>query len=134
MGQSPVLLFDGNCHLCSGAVRFILRHERNPELLFASLDSAFASRLRSAYDLKEPFSDSLVLIESGRVLEKSEAALRICHYLKTPWNFSVVFYIIPRLIRDAVYDFIAHNRYKWFGRSETCMVPDSKHGSRFVDM
>ena len=132
--DQPVLLFDGHCHLCSGAVQFILKHESSPALIFASLQSAYALRLLSGSTVHDTLGNSLVLIENGRFFERSDAAIRICRYLRYPWKLLTILKIIPRAIRNLVYDFIARKRYRWFGRSEQCWMPDPKMTSRFRDI
>ena len=132
--DQPVLLFDGHCHLCSGAVQFILKHESEPVLLFAPLQSAYALRLLSKLTVPEAPGNSLVLVENDRVFERSDAAIRICNYLTYPWKILATLKIIPRAIRNLVYDFIARKRYRWFGRSEQCWVPHPTLKSRFRDI
>lgn len=121
-----IVLFDGVCNLCNHSVRFVI--ERDPEsyFRFASLQSDVAVELLSRYG-RAPVSappDSIVLIENGRVFESSTAALRIARRLRGAWKFLYFFIVIPRPIRDAVYRWIARNRYRWFGtREDVCLVP-----------
>jgi len=131
--ERPVLLFDGVCHLCHRSVQFVLRHERAPTLLFAALQSDTGRALLRDLEFPEGFLDSLVLFEDGRVFTRSEAALRVAGHLRAPWSWGRVFRIVPRVLRDPVYDWIARHRYRWFGRDdEACLVPDAGLRDRFL--
>lgn len=138
------MLFDGKCNLCNGAVQFMIDHERKPDLKFAPLQSDLAKQ-RLTEALGEETSkalvlgatgagdpDTIVVIEGGKAYTHSTAALHIAAHLKAPWRWAVVFYVFPRFIRDAVYRFIARNRYRWFGKSESCRVPTPELRARFV--
>lgn len=129
--SDPVVLFDGTCNLCNGAVQFIVDHERAPTLRFASLQSEAAAELLGA-PLPPGDPDSVVLVEDGATYTHSTAALRIARHLRAPYRWSVVFFVVPRLVRDAVYRFVAKNRYRWFGKSETCRVPTPELRARFL--
>lgn len=142
--RAPTVLFDGVCNLCNGAVQFIIDHERSPALRFAALQSdhgeqlltaafgaARAKELRAgASDQGDP--DSVILVEAGRGYSHSTAGLRIVRYLRAPWSWLYAFVVVPRPLRDAVYRFIARNRYRWFGKSETCRVPTPELRQRFI--
>lgn len=131
--ERPVLLFDGVCHLCHGSVKFVLRHERAPLLLFAALQSDTGRALLRDADLPSGFLDSLVLFDEGRMFTRSEAALRVCRHLRAPWSWARLFRILPRVLRDPVYDWIARHRYRWFGRDErVCLVPSVELRERFL--
>ena len=137
MAESPILLFDGVCNLCSSAVHFILERELSPTLRFCALQSDKGRALLQAHDMmhvianKDP--DSLVLIEDGKAYERSNAALRIAKYLRAPWRYGAVLLYVPRLLRDLVYRFIAHNRYRFFGKTDSCLVPTRELRARFAD-
>lgn len=117
----PVLFFDGECHLCQRTVQFVLRHEREPRLRFASLQSHYA-REHIPVKFLPPWSDSLVLWEKGRFYRKSQAALRLTYYLCMPWSLGYCLRWFPRVIGDPVYDFIAKRRYRWFGKIRSCAL------------
>lgn len=128
-----IVLFDGVCNLCNGAVRFIIRHDAKDQFRFASVQSDFAKQLLGKHHF--PFfykTDSIIFIEDGKVYLKSEAVLGIVRRLGGFWKLLVIFYVIPRFIRDGVYDFIARNRYKWFGKRNECMIPTEKLRRRFL--
>lgn len=126
-----VVLFDGVCNLCNAAVRFIIRRDPGGRLRFAALQSEAAAVLLAAQ--AEPLPDSIVLVEGGRVFTRSAAALRIARRLRFPWPLLYALIVVPRPLRDAVYGWIARNRYRWFGRSDQCMVPTPELRARFLD-
>jgi predicted DCC family thiol-disulfide oxidoreductase YuxK len=142
--EGPVVLFDGVCNLCSGVVRFVLDHERTPSLRFAALQSDLAAELleaafgaehakrlrQGAHGEGDP--DSIVLVEGLRGWTHSTAALRIARHLDAPWRWVSVLLIVPRPLRDLVYRWIARNRYRWFGKTETCRVPTPELRARFL--
>jgi predicted DCC family thiol-disulfide oxidoreductase YuxK len=130
----PVVLFDGVCNLCNGAVQFIVDRDPRGTLRFASLQSEPAAELLRAHGKAPPTGDpdSVVLIEDGRVYESSGAALRIARHLRAPWGLLYALVIVPRFLRDAVYRFIARNRYRWFGKSEQCRIPTPELRARFL--
>lgn len=131
--DKPVLLFDGHCNMCSSAVQFIARHEKNThKLLFASLQSPTGIELLQRYNIDPKKTDSLVLIENGKAYIKSSAALQTTKYLRGLYPLLTIFIAVPPFIRNAVYDYIAKRRYKWFGRSESCMLPDKEMAKRFL--
>jgi len=139
-----LVLFDGKCNLCNGAVQFMIDHERKPDMKFAPLQSDLAEkRLTEAVGetqskalvlgaTGEGDPDTIVVIENGKAFTHSTAALKIASHLKAPWRWAVVFYVMPRFLRDIVYRFIARNRYRWFGKSESCRVPTPELRARFV--
>lgn len=131
--DKPILLFDGHCNMCSSAVQFIARHEKKAhKLLFASLQSPTGLELLKQYNVDPVKTDSLVLIEHGKAYVKSSAALQTTKYLRGLYPLLIVFIAVPPFIRNAVYDYIAKKRYKWFGRSESCMLPDKEMAKRFL--
>jgi len=114
-----ILFFDGYCGLCNASVQFVLQHEKSAQLTFAALQSSFATeRLRAL----QPLPDSLVLYANGIYYTESDAALRLCKYMKWYLRWLVVFLVVPRIIRNGVYRWIAKKRYNWFGRTEYCSV------------
>lgn len=119
----PVVLFDGVCNLCNATVQFIIRRDKKNRFRFAPLQSAYGHKIKQTFDLDSNSLDSVVLIVSDRLYLKSEAALQIAKRLDGLWPIFFFFKIIPKFIRDAIYDWIARNRYRWFGKKETCMIP-----------
>lgn len=127
------VLFDGTCRLCSGSVRFILARETSPALRFASLQSQAAARLLEEHGLDPAAMDTLVLIEGGAAYSRSDAVIRIARHLRWPWRLGAVARVVPRFLRDRGYDLVARQRFRWFGRRETCFVPSPEIASRFLD-
>lgn len=130
----PVMLFDGHCNLCNGAVDFILSSEKAPSLKFASLQSDAGRALleKHGVTLPEGDPDSVLLVEDGVVWERSDAGLRIARHLAFPWSLVGAFGWVPRAVRDGVYKFIARNRYRWFGRKDTCRIATPAEKARFL--
>lgn len=135
MGESPpaVLLFDGVCNLCSGAVRFIIPRDPRGRFHFASLQSAAGERLVSELRIDRQALDSVILIEDGRWYAESDAILRITGLLGGAWRLFGAFRLIPRPLRDRLYRLVARNRYRWFGRKEVCWLPTPELRARFLD-
>ena len=131
--DKPIILFDGICNLCQGSVQFVLKHDKKRQFLFASLQSTIATELISSYQNTSPRTDSFVLVENGKMYMRSTAALRVCRRLNgwLPLLYGLI--IIPRFIRDVVYDLVARNRYKWFGKLNECWVPTPELSARFLD-
>ena len=137
MDDAPtIILFDGVCNLCSGTVRFLVKRDRAARFRFASLQSDAARRICREHRLPEPSApdpDSIIVIAGGRALERSDAALAIAARLPYPWPLLGILRILPRALRDWAYRIVARNRYRWFGRSDTCMVPTPELRARFID-
>ncbi len=132
--SNPVLLFDGVCNLCKGSVRFVIERDPDKRFRFASLQSAIAKELLGPEEAHATEDlDSVILIDADGVWRKSSAALRTAKRLKGPWRLMGVFLVVPRPIRDAVYDFIGKRRYRWFGRMDACWVPETDVRDRFLD-
>jgi predicted DCC family thiol-disulfide oxidoreductase YuxK len=127
-----VVLFDGVCNLCNGTVRFVMPRDPAGYFQFASLGSEPANRVLEAAHAEGSLPDSVVLVEDGRVFTRSDAALRIVRRLAFPWPLLWGFVIVPRLIRDALYDFVARNRYRWFGTRDSCLLPLPGYADRFL--
>lgn len=130
--HKSILLFDGYCNFCSSTVQFIFDHEKNNKLHFASLQSDTGIALLKHYQIDPLKTDSLVLIENNKAFIKSSAALRVSKYLRNLYPLLAGFIIIPPFLRNLVYDYIARHRYKWFGKSESCMIPDKELAKRFL--
>jgi len=129
----PVLLFDGHCNLCNGAIQFVIRHDPEGVFSFAPLQSGAGERLRARADVTTDADDSVVLIEGSDAYVKSAAVLRVARRLGLPWSLAWPLRVVPRGLRDAVYDFVAAHRYQVFGRREECMVPSPDVSDRFLD-
>ena len=127
------ILFDGVCNLCSGFVRFVVARDPHARFRFAALSSTAAQSLLRECGVTAPIPDTMVLVENGKVYFRSDAPLRIARGLTLPWPLASVFLVVPRFIRDTVYDFVAARRYRWFGRRQVCMVPTPELRGRFLE-
>jgi predicted DCC family thiol-disulfide oxidoreductase YuxK len=127
-----IILFDGACGLCDRAVRFVLRRDQHAVFRFAPLQSQSGRAWLEKYGLGPSGADTVVLIEAERAYLRSDAALRIARHLQWPWPLLYAAIIIPRPIRDPIYDFIARRRYQWFGRVEPCAWITPEQRDRFL--
>ena len=127
-----IILFDGVCNLCNGAVNFVIQRDTSHVFKFAPLQENAGTVLLKKYAIDPQKLDSIVLIENDKVYIKSSAALRIARKMSGLWPLLYVCVVIPRFIRDVVYDFIAKNRYKWFGKKEQCMIPTQGLKEKFL--
>jgi predicted DCC family thiol-disulfide oxidoreductase YuxK len=128
----PIILFDGVCNLCAWAVRFII--ERDPKVLFrfASLQSEIGQELMIKHELDPTNMDSFILIEGGTAHQQSTAALKVARHLSGAWPAFHAFVVLPRFVRDPLYRLVARNRYRWFGKQQTCMIPTPELRARFI--
>lgn len=133
IAKNNILLFDGVCNLCNGAVNFIIDNDPKGHFQFAALQSDFGQQKLAALGFDQAAFDSLVLLQGDEVFTKSSAALRIAKQLKFPYPLLYVFIILPPFLRDAVYNLIARNRYKWWGKRDSCRMPTPELQSRFVE-
>jgi len=127
-----IILFDGVCNLCNGAVNFVIKRDPGNVFKFTPLQEKQGVLLLKTHAVDTQKLDSIVLIENEKVYVKSSAALRIARKLSGLWPLFFVLLIIPSFIRDGVYDFIAKNRYKWFGKKEQCMIPTQGLREKFL--
>lgn len=132
MPAEKIILFDGICNLCNSSVNFIIDRDKKNLFKFASLQSEAGQSLLKKHGLNSSEFDSIILITGGKYFGKSSAVLRIAKDLNLPWKFFQVFIIIPSPLRDFLYDFIAGNRYKWFGKKDSCRIPTPDLKSKFL--
>jgi predicted DCC family thiol-disulfide oxidoreductase YuxK len=134
----PVLLYDGICGFCNKTVQHILKKDKRRTMLFAALQSEYGKSILTRHPELNGV-DSLVFVEPldfaylEQVFVRSDAALRVASYLGGPWKIALVAYVIPRPIRDYLYDQFAKRRYRWFGKQDTCLLPPPEVRSRFLD-
>lgn len=131
-----IVLFDGVCNLCTGAVQFIIQRDPQGYFRFASLQSEYAQALLREHNMSIPLDgrdDTVALIEDGRIYTHSDAGLRIARRLSGPVRLAAPLILIPRFIRDAVYRLIARYRYRVFGRQDVCWMPTPELRARFLD-
>lgn len=129
---SPVIYFDGECNLCSGSVQFILKRESKEQFRFASLQGESGQAFLKKHSYPVDHFDSFILDEDGKIFTRSTAALRVSRNLNFPWPLLYIFIVVPRFIRDGIYEYVSHHRYKWFGKKESCWIPDPKWKKRFL--
>ncbi len=129
-----VILFDGSCELCARSVRFLIRRDPRGRLRYAALGTAVARQLLAAHGLPADKDDTVVLIEDGRVSERSTAVLRALRLLRGPWPLLAVALVVPRSLRDAVYDYVSRHRRDWFDACRTCPWLRRKAPDRFLDL
>jgi predicted DCC family thiol-disulfide oxidoreductase YuxK len=134
---APVLLYDGVCGFCNKSVQMILNNDRRGTLRFAALQSDYGRAVVGRHRELEGV-DSVVFVEPSaggeRVHVRSEAALKVAAYLGGLWKVFLCAYVVPRPLRDYLYDLFARNRYKFFGKSEQCMLPPAEARARFLDV
>lgn len=121
---SNVIFFDDLCVLCSRSVRFIYRNDRRKHFYFASLDSETFRKIDVQQSKTKPQSDSVILYSGKKFFYKSGAALRIALRLRFPYPLLAIFFIVPPFLRNGIYDWIARNRYQWFGKLDACFIPE----------
>ena len=132
MDLHPVVLFDGVCNYCNAMVNFIIRRDKKKVFRFAPLQSEAAQEILRQYHFPQMNFDSFILVENDKIHQRSDAALRLYNKLPWYWKWTQIFWIFPKFIRDGVYNVIARNRYKWFGKKDQCMVPAPEVRERFL--
>jgi predicted DCC family thiol-disulfide oxidoreductase YuxK len=133
MATQPIILFDGVCNLCNRSVQYVIKHDRDALFRFASLQGETGRQLLKQYGLSANDMNSFVLIQDDKAYTRSTAALKVAQQLSGPIKLLYGFIIVPAFIRNAVYDLIARNRYKWFGKKDACMIPTASLQSRFLN-
>lgn len=131
--NKSVILFDGVCNLCNRSVKFIIKRDAKNQFLFASLQSDAAKGLLLQYNETNSLPESIILLKHGQVYGRSTAVLKILRELNGFWSILYFFIIIPKFLRDPVYNLIAKKRYRWFGKKEECMVPSTALKSKFLE-
>lgn len=131
--HNSVVFFDGVCNLCTASVRFILKRDKNARFRFASLQSDYAMRFFQQQYFDATGIDSVVLFENGKFYTRSTAALKIARNLDGLWFLLYGFIVLPAPLRDTVYEFIARNRYRWFGKRDYCAMPEPGMKERWLD-
>ncbi|WP_096395381.1 thiol-disulfide oxidoreductase DCC family protein [Halorubrum trapanicum] len=131
--DAAIILFDGVCNLCSGFVQFVVPRDPEGKYRFASLQSDVGRELLAEHDLPTDELESIVLIEDGESYVKSSAVIRIATGLGGRYRLLSPFRYVPAALRDRVYDFVADNRYRWFGKKDQCLMPSGDMESRFIE-
>jgi len=127
-----VIIFDGVCNLCNTIVDLIIQKDKDKIFKFIPLQSEKSSELLKKFNFQFDTLDTVILIKSNQILTHSDAVLEITHSFKYPWKLLYLLKFIPKFLRDWIYIFIASNRYTWFGKKETCMLPENNIKSRFL--
>ena len=130
--EPPVIVFDAVCLLCSANARFILRHDRRRRFRLASMQSEAGAALYRRFGIDPADPETMILVEGGRARRDSDAVLAIWSGLGWPWRAAAVARIVPAALRDPVYRWVARNRYRWFGRLESCWLPGPERADRFL--
>ena len=132
--HKQLILFDGVCNLCNSSINYVIKHDKNNVFMFAPLQSIIGNEIIQKFDLDTSQTDSILLYSEINGLKiKSSAALSIAKKLGFPRNLMMIFYIIPPFIRNWVYDYIAKNRYKWYGKKDVCMIPTQELKEKFLN-
>lgn len=129
---NALILFDGVCNLCSASINFIIDRDPKGYFKFAPLQSEIGEHYRKEFGINEVSLDTIMLIEQGKLYTHSAAPLRIARNMSGAWFLCYGFMLVPRFIRDAVYKFVARNRYRWFGKQEACRIPTPELKARFL--
>ncbi|HEY0679771.1 MAG TPA: thiol-disulfide oxidoreductase DCC family protein [Chitinophagaceae bacterium] len=133
MDQSkPIIFFDGVCNLCNSSVQFVIKRDKESRFRFASLQSEAGKELLDRFKIPQNDFNSFILLEDDKTYSRSDAALKVWSKLEG-WKWTRIFFAVPAFIRNGVYNIIARNRYRWFGKREECMVPSEELKSRFLD-
>lgn len=132
--NKKLILFDGVCNLCNNSIQFVINHDNKNQFLFAPLQGETGRQLVEKFNIDTKHVDSIILYQPEKGINiKSSAALKIAAYLGFPINLLTIFLIVPSFIRNWVYDYIAKNRYRWFGKKEECMIPTPELKARFLE-
>ncbi|WP_139854670.1 thiol-disulfide oxidoreductase DCC family protein [Aequorivita sinensis] len=127
-----IILFDGVCNLCNGAINYVIKRDQKNVFKFAALQSEIGQELTAKFKIDGLKVDSIILIDGDKHYEKSTAALYIAKHLSGAYPLLFGFIIVPKFIRNAVYDYVARNRYKWFGKKDKCMIPTAELKNKFL--
>ncbi len=130
--NKSIILFDGICNLCNSSVNFIIKNDSKEQFMFASLQSDAAKEILLQQNWEKNNINSILLVQDGNIFDKSTAALKIAKNLDGIYKLLYLFIIIPTFIRNILYDYIAKNRYKWYGKKDSCMIPTPELKKRFL--
>lgn len=133
--NKQLILFDGVCNLCNSSVVYVIKRDTKNKFLFAPLQSDSGEKVINRFDINTKETDSILLFnpQTDKINYKSTAALKIAKQLGFPINLLGVFLIVPKFIRNWVYDYIAKHRYQWYGKKEACMIPTPELKAKFLE-
>ena len=128
----PIILYDGVCHLCNGVINFILPRDKKRYFRFSPLQSETGRTLLQRFNLPLDDYDSFILVDGDKCYQRSSAAIKVMQGMGFPYSMGGALLILPRPVRDAIYDWVARNRYKWFGQYDSCLMPTAEIRERFL--
>lgn len=131
--DKKVILFDGVCNLCNSSIIFVIKHDPKDLFRFAPLQSDLGKALIKKHNIDSTQVDSIILVDQEKAYIKSSAALRIARHLSGAYSLLSIFLIFPAFLRNVVYDYIARNRYKWYGKKDSCMIPTPELKAKFLE-
>lgn len=132
MSEPAVILFDGVCNFCNSSVQFVIKRDPKRYFRYAPLQSAYGQAELARYGLPVESFGSFVLVEDGKAYTRSTASLRVARKLSGAWPVLYAFIIVPAFLRNMVYEFVAQNRYRWFGKRAQCMIPNAEQRALFL--
>lgn len=127
-----VVLFDGVCNLCNSSVNWIIDHDKEGKFQFASLQSVYGQNVVKQFNLTGEYMDTVLLLDGDKLYKRSEAVLRIAKHIGGIYSLAYVFIIVPAFIRNFFYNFVARNRYRWFGKQDACRIPSPELKAKFL--
>ena len=132
--DKQLILFDGVCNLCNSSVLYVIKRDKKDRFLFAPLQSDIGKEVINHFNINTKYTDSILLYnpKANSVKLKSSAAMHVAKHLNFPSSLLVVFFIVPTFIRNWVYDFVAKNRYRWYGKKDACMIPTPELKKKFI--
>lgn len=131
--DKKIILFDGVCNLCNSSIIFVIKHDPKDLFRFAPLQSDLGQALIKKHNIDSTQVDSIILVDQEKAYIKSSAALRIARHLSGAYSLLSIFLIFPAFLRNVVYDYIARNRYKWYGKKDSCMIPTPELKAKFLE-
>jgi predicted DCC family thiol-disulfide oxidoreductase YuxK len=131
--SKSVILFDGYCNLCNSQVNSILRFDSKKFFYFSNLDSSFSKKVIKENKVESLEGKTIILYHNNKIIIKSNAAIKIAYLLGGFFKIFIIFKILPNFIRDGIYDIISRNRYRWFGKSDSCYIPKKEILDRFIN-
>ena len=132
--DKKIIIFDGVCNLCNSSVQYVIKHDKKDIFRFVAIQSELGQRIIKHIGISKKHTDSVVLYIPGKAYYyKSTAALEIAKKLGGIFTYATIFRLIPSVIRDAIYDYVAKNRYNWYGKKEYCIIPTPELKSKFLE-
>ncbi|MCB0835833.1 MAG: thiol-disulfide oxidoreductase DCC family protein [Bacteroidetes bacterium] len=130
--MESIIIFDGVCNFCNASVDFIMKRDKQKRFKFTANQNEAGKEILSKENIDTEDVGTIYLLDEGKLYKESTAALRIARHLTFPWNLAYGFVVVPRFLRDPVYQLIARNRYKWFGKKDSCRLPSPEEAARFI--